>query len=200
MSFQEYIRQEYPDSNGCAMRIVGAMALFAATLIAFSMLTGCKSMQSVEMVNYRDSVITHVVYDTIRITITDTTHVEASKESEKESETEIVFGEGGGTYNTETGEATNVQSVKQSSKEKELQQLVMNQQTTIDKQSATINEQQNRITQLEQEVEEKQNTADIKPKRSGYDRFTSWGFWILIVLIVVVIAIRLWTRFYGLKR
>lgn len=36
--------------------------------------------------------------------------------------------------------------------------------------------------------------------RNGYDRFTSAGFWILAALIVVVIGIRLWMRFYGLKR
>lgn len=158
-------------------------------LAAVLLLGSCKSMQNIEKVNYRDSVITHHVYDTTRITITDTIKVEASKESEKESETEIVFGEGGGTYNAQTGEATNVQSVKQSNKERELQQLVYNQQTTIDQQSATIDEQQNRITQLEQEVEEKQNTSDIKPKRNGWDRFCTWWFVVTAILLLVKIAV-----------
>lgn len=165
-------------------------------LAAVLLLGSCKSMQSVEKVNYIDSVITHQVYDTTRITIADTIKVEASRESEKESETEIVFGAGGGTYNAQTGEATNVQSVKQSSKERELQQLVYNQQTTIDQQSATIDEQQNRITQLEQEVEEKQNTADIKPKRNGWDRFCTWYTIISWLLIILCIAWWAFKKFY----
>ena len=31
-------------------------------------------------------------------------------------------------------------------------------------------------------------------KRNGYDRFTSWGFWILAALIAVAIASRIYTR------
>lgn len=145
----------------------------------------CKSMQSVEKINYRDSVITQIVYDTTRITITDTIHVTASSESERESDTDILFGAGGGTYNTQTGEATNVIGVKQSKKEKELQQLVVEQKTTIDQQSATISEQSTYISHLQSELEEKQNTADIKPKRSGYDRFCSWWFWITAILLLL---------------
>ena len=157
-----------------------------ALLLAFcATMISCKSMQSVEKINYRDSVILHQVYDTIRITITDTIHVTASSESERESDTDIVFGAGGGTYNTQTGEATNVVGVKQSKKEKELQQLVVEQKTTIDQQSATISEQSTYISHLQSELEEKQNTADIQPKRSGYDRFCSWWFWITAILLLL---------------
>ena len=37
-------------------------------------------------------------------------------------------------------------------------------------------------------------------KRNGYDRFTSAGFWILLALILIVIAVKIWMRLYGLKR
>lgn len=163
--------------------IIGLLLLLAAFV-----LFGCKSVQSVEQVHTRDSLILHHIYDTTRITVTDTLRVEASSESEKDSETEIMFGDGGGTYNAQTGEATNVSGVKVASKEKELTQTVMEKRTTIDMQQKTIDEQDARITELESELEEKQNTADIKPKRNGYDRFCSWWFWITAILLLIKVA------------
>ena len=174
-------------------RIILGTGIFLAALLIFG---SCKSMQSVEKVNYRDSVITQIVYDTTHITITDTIKVTASSESKKESDTEIVFGEGGGTYNAQTGEATNVAGVKVSSKEEELRQLVIDQRTTIDQQSATIDEQNTRISELESELEQKQNTSDIKPKRNGWDRFCTW--WVVISWILIALCIAWWAfkKFY----
>ena len=178
-------------SKICQMKREHRIALGLGLLLAAILLLGsCKSVQVVEKVNYRDSTILHHKYDTTRITITDTLHVTASNESEKESDTDIVFGAGGGTYNTQTGEATNVIGVKQSKKENELQQLVINQQTTIDKQSATIDEQNTRISDLESELEERQNTADIKPKRSGWDRFCTW--WVVISWLLMLLYAAWW--------
>lgn len=177
-------------------RLILCISIFFAALLLFG---SCKSVQVIEKVNYRDSVIFHHKYDTTRITITDTLHVTASSESERESDTDIVFGAGGGTYNTQTGEATNVVGVKQSKKEKELQQLVINQKTTIDTMSATIDEQKEQITQLEKELEEKQNTDDIKPKRSGWDKFCTWYTIISWIILILCIAWWAFKKFY-LKR
>ena len=173
-------------------RMILACAIFLAALLLFG---SCKSVQTVEKVNYRDSTILHHKYDTTRITITDTIKVEASRESEKESDTDIVFGAGGGTYNTQTGEATNVVGVKQSKREKELVQLVADLTETIDMQHTALEERDVRITELEKELEEKQNTADIKPKRSGYARFTSWWFWITALLLLIKIAAWMMEKF-----
>ncbi len=65
--------------------IIGLCLFFAALLLIGS----CKSVQAVEKVNYRDSIILHHHYDTTHITITDTIHVTASNKSERESETEL---------------------------------------------------------------------------------------------------------------
>ena len=168
-------------------RLIIGLCLFFAALLLFG---SCKSVQAVEKVNYRDSTILHHHYDTTHITLTDTIHVTASNESERESETEIVFGAGGGTYNAHTGEATNVAGVKQSSKEKELQQLVLNQVTTINRQSATIDSLNATIKQLKKESEEKQNTSDIKPQRNGWDRFCTW--YVIISWILVALCVAWW--------
>lgn len=36
-------------------------------------------------------------------------------------------------------------------------------------------------------------------RRNGYDRFTSIGFWVMIVLLISVIALRIYLRFKGVK-
>lgn len=181
------------------MKRVHRVIICLLLLLAAFLLSGCKSVQSVEQVRTKDSIILHHIYDTTRITVTDTLRVEASSESEKESETEIMFGEAGGTYNAQTGEATNVVGVKQSKKEKELQQLVIDQQTTIDKQSKTIAEQTERITQLEKEFEEKQNTSDIKPQRNGWNKFCTWYTIISWIILAMFVAWLVFNKFY-LKR
>lgn len=38
---------------------------------------------------------------------------------------------------------------------------------------------------------------EVVPK---YYKVVSWGFWALVVLIMAVIIVRLWMRFYGLRR
>lgn len=36
----------------------------------------------------------------------------------------------------------------------------------------------------------------VEYRRNAYDKFVSWGFWILVVLIVLVIAWKLFKKFY----
>lgn len=147
---------------------------------------GCKSVQTQTQISYRDSIIYHTVIDTVFVTITDTVHVEASRENESESNTEIQFGEGGGTWNALTGEATNVANVKQSTKEKELQQMVLNYKHEADSASARCDSLVAANRDLQEQIEHQENTKEIKP-RSGWDRFCTWwtiGSWILILLAV----------------
>ena len=149
------------------------------------LLGSCRSLKTETVINYRDSIITHTRFDTIRITITDTIHVEASSENESESETEIQFGEGGGTYNALTGEATNVNNVKQNSKEKELQRMMAVSKHITDSIALRIDSLNHIINNFHAEEHNEQNTKAITP-RSGWDKFCTWwtvGSWILLILL-----------------
>ena len=171
------------------------MLIWVVFILVCLFLGSCKSLQSETKYNYRDSIITHIYYDTVHVTITDTISVHQSTESSKESTTEIHFGEGGGTYNAQTGEATNVQSVKQSSKEKELQDLVAIYRHVADSLAATNDSLQHALTEAHGEEHVQQNTADITP-RTGWDRFCTW--WVIISWILIILAVAGWCfkKFY----
>lgn len=164
---------------------------FSIFLLIFSLffaicvlLGSCKTIKTETQIVYKDSTIVHTITDTAHITITDTIHVEASKENESESETEIVFGDGGGTWNATTGEATNVASVKQSSKEKELQKLNATYKHIADSASAKCDSLFAANRDLQEQINHQENTKEITP-RSGWDKFTTWwtiGSWILMLL------------------
>ena len=165
---------------------------FSIFLLIFSLffaicilLGSCKSIKTDVQYQYRDSIITHHVIDTTHVQVYDTTHIEQSQETHKDDELEIQFGAGGGTYNTQTGEATNVNNVKQKSKEKELQNTITSQAHTIDYQAATIDSLRQALNEAQAEEHMQANTKEITP-RSGWDKFCTWwtvGSWILLILL-----------------
>jgi len=167
--------------------------------LAICLLLGsCKSVQTQTQIVYKDSTILHTKYDTTKITITDTIHVEASSGSESESETVIQFGEGGGTYNAITGQATNVVNVQQSSKDKEYQQIIKDQSITIDKRDATIDSLYIANRDLQEKIDHQENTKEITP-RSGWDKFCTWWFigsCIVLLLLLAYGCWRLYRKFY----
>lgn len=164
---------------------------FSIFLLIFSLffaicilLGSCKSIKTDVQYQYRDSLITHIVYDTVRVTITDTIHVEQSSETYKDDELEIQFGEGGGTYNSHTGDATNVTNVKQKSKEKELQKMVYDYKHMADSLAVKNDSLTQALHEAQGEEHTQENTKEITP-RSGWDKFTTWwtiGSWILMLL------------------
>ena len=156
----------------------------------------CRSIQTSEQLNYRDSVVTKYVYDTTKITISDTTHIEVSTQSDKESKTIILFGNSGGSYNALTGQADNVQSIEQSGKENELSRLVADYKSELQAAKRLIELQENEITVLKKENELLQNTEEIKPSVSGWHRFLVWWFWISIIVVLVAVGWQLFKRFY----
>lgn len=168
---------------------------FVALVLAL-LLLGCKTQQSVHTANLSDSTVVHHIYDTTRITVNDTLHAESSKTSEQEQLTEIVFADGGGSYNAQTGQAEGVKSVKSSNKVKELQQTIISQQKTIDAYSARIDSLQQTITNYSEQDEIKLNTADIKPKTSSWHKFLVWWFVITLGLIILRVAWWAFKKYY----
>lgn len=173
------------------LTVLKALLIGCFVWMCIAMCAGCKSIQTETQINYHDSTIMHHRYDTTRITITDTLHVEASAERDKESETEIVFGHGGGTWNAVTGEATNVANVKQASRERELQKEVTTYKHVADSAFAMCDSLYRANHDLQEQIEQQQNTKDITP-RSGWDRFTTWWFIGSVVVLLLLLAYGAW--------
>lgn len=169
-------------------------AIFCAICL---LLASCKSVRTEVRYDYRDSVITHHRYDTTRVTVRDTIRVDASSETYKEGDLEITFGTGGGTFNTQTGDATNVASVHQKSREKELQTLILQRDITIDSLHVENDSLRHALTEAQGEEHTQQNTADITP-RNGWDRFCTWwtiGSWIVLLILLAYGIWRLYRKF-----
>ena len=169
---------------GNAIRYGVGGGIIALLLWVLFGMCSCASTKNMEKTEYNDSTRTHIVYDTITVTITDTVRVEVHSKKETEDGTEINFGQGGGTYNSKTGEATNVASVKQSSKSTETEDLIREQKTQIDAFRATTDSLTAQVEHYASEVAKERQM----PKRSGYDRFCSLWFWITAILLLIKIA------------
>ena len=153
---------------------------------------GCSSVKTAVETEQHDSIRTEYVHDTMSIVVRDTLYLESMIEKESHEGTEIEFGEGG-TYNAATGQAGNVKLVKTSKKEKEQAQ-------TIVKQASEIEAYKSRNDSLRQVLktykllgQKEQNTADIKPKMSGWHRFLVWWFWASVLVLIGLVA------WWGLK-
>lgn len=162
---------------------VGGCIIALLLWVLFGMCS-CASTKNMEKTEYNDSTRTHIVYDTITVTITDTVRVEVHSKKETEDGTEINFGQGGGTYNSKTGEATNVASVKQSSKSTETEDMIREQKTQIDAFRATTDSLTAQVEHYASEIAKERQM----PKRTSYDRFCSWWFWITALLILLKLA------------
>ena len=169
---------------GNAIRYGVGGGIIALLLWVLFGMCSCASTKNMEKTEYNDSTRTHIVYDTITVTITDTVRVEVHSKKETEDGTEINFGQGGGTYNSKTGEATNVASVKQSSKSTETEDLIREQKTQIDAFRATTDSLTAQVEHYASEVSKERQM----PKRTSYDRFCSWWFWITAILLLLKLA------------
>lgn len=150
-----------------------AISVCALLLVAFS---GCKTIETsktdLSTTDRQDSVrteikhVTDTIYQTIYVTQKD------SSANEKESTTEITFGNGGGTWNAQTGEATNVHSVKTNESEKNLRLQVSNlesQLTDLHKELQSKNDSISKLNQQNNIVEKYKE----KPKNN-------WYLWLVI--------------------
>lgn len=153
------------------------VAVFILAAIAISyIMTSCKTIQHTSTdkskIDRKDS-ITKVV-ETKTDTIYKTVVVEKkdSSTNEKSGQVEIVFVAGGGTWNAQTGEATNVQSVKTSEAEKNFQIKIEDMEVKITELHKLLKEKSDSITQLKQQ-NNVQTTHKEKPKNN-------WFWWFLV--------------------
>lgn len=181
MDIYDHYREKRGGNNPWVIACVIAALAFLVVCA-----TGCGSVKTrtIEKINWIDSTDIHVVYDTVKVTITDTVHVEVHTSKQTENGTQITFGQGGGTYNSKTGEATNVIGVTESSKSTEQTDSIANLKHQVEAFQARCD---SLAHQMYNYSSEREQTKE-KSGRNGWDRFCTWWFLITAVLLLAKLA------------
>ena len=173
----------YRDPQGCLHTMIATIIAVVLTLILCLCFPSCKSVQVSEKVNVWDSVAIRY-QDSIRWHVRDSVHIVEHHVTIKDSTgLTIHFGEGGGTYNAKTGEATNVAGVHQTDTHHEQRDSTAHYRHLAADYAHTADSIANRYNALQTEY-----AKVSKQTRTGYDRFCSWWFWITAMLLVIKIA------------
>ena len=173
----------YRDPQGCLHTMIATIIAVVLTVILCLCFPSCKSVQVSEKVNVRDSVAIRY-QDSIRWHVRDSVHIVEHHVIIKDSTgLTIHFGEGGGTYNAKTGEATNVAGVHQTDTHHEQRDSTAHYRNLAADYAHTADSIANRYNTLQTEY-----AKVSKQTRTGYDRFCSWWFWITALLVVIKIA------------
>lgn len=183
MNESKYIVNPNGEPNGCRDAFIGYVIGIIIAFILCLTLVGCKSVQVSEKVNVRDSVAIRYK-DSIRWNIRDSVHIVEHHVTIKDSTgLTIQFGQGGGTYNSKTGEATNVAGVHQTDTHHEQRDSTAHYRNLAADYAHTADSIANRYNTLQTEYEKVS-----KQTRTDYDRFCSWWFWITAILLIAKIA------------
>ena len=165
------------------MKLIAIISKLFVTLCVLFLLS-CKTVQVKEQINVRDSVVYQyrdsIIYhhrDSVNII---TQHVQL----DDSTHLFIQFGQGGGTYNAKTGEATNVAGVQQTDTHHEQRDSTAYYRNRYEAAKITCYELQAEVSDYKHALEQERTT----PKRSGYDRFCSWWFWITAILLPIKVA------------
>ena len=173
----------YRDPQGCLHTMIATIIAVVLTVILCLCFPSCKSVQVSEKVSVRDSVAIRY-QDSTRWHIRDSVHIVEHHVTIKDSTgLTIHFGEGGGTYNAKTGEATNVAGVHQTDTHHEQRDSTAHYRNLAADYAHTADSIANRYNTLQTEY-----AKVSKQTRTGYDRFCSWWFWITALLLVIKIA------------
>lgn len=173
----------YRDPQGCLHTMIATIIAVVLTVILCLCFPSCKSVQVSEKVSVRDSVAIRY-QDSIRWHVRDSVHIVEHHVTVKDSTgLTIHFGEGGGTYNAKTGEATNVAGVHQTDTHHEQRDSTAHYRNLAADYAHTADSIANRYNALQTEY-----AKVSKQTRTGYDRFCSWWFWITALLLVIKIA------------
>ena len=168
---------------GNAIRYGVGGGIIALLLWVLFGMVGCKSVQVSEKVNVRDSVAIRY-QDSTRWNIRDSVNIIEHHVTIKDSTgLTIQFGDGGGTYNAKTCEATNVAGVHQTDTHHEQRDSTAHYRNLAADYAHTADSIANRYNTLQTEYEKVS-----KQTRTDYDRFCSWWFWITAILLLLKLA------------
>lgn len=175
---------EYRDTSGCFYGfwiMVGAIALTLALCLLFP---SCKTPGSLtENVHIRDSVAIRW-QDSIRWHIRDSVNIIEHHVTVRDSSGLFIqFAQGGGTYNSKTGEATNVAGVQQSDTHHEQRDSTNHYRALASDYKHSADSIADRYNTLQSEYRKV-----VEKSRTGYDRFCSWWFWITAILLLAKVA------------
>jgi hypothetical protein len=146
-------------------------------------MVACKTVQVSEKVNVRDSVAIRW-QDSTRWNVSDSLHIIEHHVTIKDSTgLTIHFGEGGGTYNAKTGEATNVAGVQQSDTHHEQRDSTNYYRALASDYKHSADSIADRYNTLQSEYRKV-----VEKSRTDYDRFCSWWFWITAILLLAKVA------------
>lgn len=164
----------------CLVQGIGALLILWLCLH----LVGCKTVGTVsEQVNIRDSVAIQW-RDSVRWHVRDSLHLVTKYVEQSDSNSLVIqFGQGGGTYNAKTGQATNVAGVQQTDTRHQRADSTAYWQHRAEQMTAVADSLAQRMADYQSD-----RTEERKPSRSGYDRFCSWWFWVTALLLLIKVA------------
>ena len=164
--------------NELKIYLYKSLVVLIAVLIVFA-LSSCKTVErsttDKSVIDRTDNVRTEIRHTTDTIIKTVYVQVKDSTASERESNTEIEFAGGGGTWNAQTGEATNVQSVRTSAVDKQLRMTVSNLERELQDLHRELQEKNDSIVQLKQ-----QNDVHETHKETR----SVWYWWLLVGFVL----------------
>ena len=164
----------------CALNL----SLFAIVLLYILLASGCKSIHVKEQINWHDSTIINYK-DSIRLHYRDSLRIIEHHVMVKDSSNLVIqFGQGGGTYNAKTGEATNVSGVQHKESHHE-----QSDSTDFYRALASDYKHQSDSLAIICSLWQSDYEQAMKNSRSWYDRFCSWWFWITAILYVLKIGL-----------
>lgn len=186
--------------NKIAQRISFAIIIGIALFIIASIVSGCRAQKSITEthVEQNDSASKSVSMQHDTIIIHDTVYVNEKtvKDTQTNTNKTIHFGEGGGTYNEKTGDATNVSGVdiEESKIEHELRERI----EQLTHENTTI---RNRADSLQTIVNNYSSEAkeDVEPvTMNGWERFmyvSGIVAWCVIVILIIIGVVKLLRKF-----
>lgn len=186
--------------NKVAQRISFAIIIAVALIVIASIVTGCRAQKSITEthVEQNDSASKSVSMQHDTIIIHDTVYVNEKtvKDTQTNTNKTIHFGEGGGTYNEKTGDATNVSGVdiEESKVEHELRERI----EQLTHENTTI---RNRADSLQTIVNNYSSEAkeDVEPvTMNGWERFfytSGIVAWCVIVILIIIGVVKLLRKF-----